>query len=239
MASRASDAWRDAIAREAFDGAEKHLAAKSAEAAGAVAAALPLAAARSGAGAAGRGHHAGSDRGRDQGRQGQLYTAMEIAVAEQYCQDLRGEISGHLGQGRALGRGACLLAHRAGVCLAHLQRRRRQHDGCRARAGLEARWLARTLCAGGRRPSTMPAEYVDPDGTFATHASLFSVIAYNTAAGEAAGRADRLRRPARSQMDGQAGEGASGLLRPDPHRHLRHGARPRLGATSRSSPSRR
>ena len=48
-------------------------------------------------------------------------------------------------------------------------------------------------------------------------------------AGEAARRAGRLHRPARPEMDGQAGEGASGLLRPDPDRHARHGARARLG----------
>ena len=57
-------------------------------------------------------------------------------------------------------------------------------------------------------------------------------------AGEEGRGAEELRRPARSEMEGQDRQGASGLQRHHHDRDLSDVARPRLGATSRSSRSR-
>ena len=84
-----------------------------------------------------------------------------------------------------------------------------------------------------------PEEYKDPDGQFAAYRAHLSVIAYNTKLVKPEdapkSHADLLR----PEVEGQAGEGASGLQR---HHHDRHpGAERRrwAGTISRSWASRR
>ena len=74
-----------------------------------------------------------------------------------------------------------------------------------------------------------PAEHKDADGTFASFRVTLSVIAYNTVTREARGRAQKLRRPARSEMGRQDHQGASGLFGHDPDRDAPDVARSRLG----------
>ena len=84
-----------------------------------------------------------------------------------------------------------------------------------------------------------PAEHKDPDGLFASFRVGLSVDRLQHQSGEGRGRAEELRRSARSEMVGQDRQGASGLQRHD------HDARPTrsraisAGSISRSSPSRR
>ena len=82
-----------------------------------------------------------------------------------------------------------------------------------------------------------PPEQKDPDGLFAGFRVGLSVIAYNTNLVKAAGRAEELRRSARSEMGRQDRQGASGLQRHHHDRDLPDDARARLGVSSRSSPS--
>ena len=187
-------------AREDFDGAARHLATQGAAGRGRGCGGFRPGATRAGAGPAGGGHHAGADRGRHQGRPGQPLHRHGDRHGRAVLQDLRGEISGHLGQGRALGGGAHLLAHRPGICLAHLQCRRRQHHGCRARAGLEARRPARCLPSGGRGPA-LRAGTSRPRRHLRHASGAVQRHRLQHPAGEAAGRPDRLRRPARAEMD--------------------------------------
>ena len=82
-----------------------------------------------------------------------------------------------------------------------------------------------------------PAEQKDPDGLFASFRVWLSVIGYNTNLVKAGGRAEELRRPARSEMGRQDRQGASRLQR---HHHDRDLSRWRAisaGNISRSSPS--
>ena len=167
-----------------------------------------------------------------------LYTAMEIAMAEQYSKIFEAKFPGisvrveRSGAERIFSRISQEYASRIfNVDLVNTT------DAAHALA-----WKPRAgsppICR-RTRPSTLLAGHIDPDGTFATLRILFSVIAYNTQLVKPqdapTGFVDLLD----PEMDGQAGEGASGLLRPDPHRHACHGARCSAGATSRSSPSRR
>ena len=56
-----------------------------------------------------------------------------------------------------------------------------------------------------------PADQVDPDGMYATACAWLEAIGYNTTLVRARGGAEELRRPARSQMARQDGQGASRL----------------------------
>ena len=82
--------------------------------------------------AAGRGDHAGADRGRQEGRQARLLHGHGPRVRPAAGQHVRGEIPGHLRARRALRRRAHLHPHRSGVLEQHQRRRRGQYRRCRA-----------------------------------------------------------------------------------------------------------
>ena len=63
-------------------------------------------------------------------------------------------------------------------------------------------------------------KYYDPDGLHVTTRVLISPLALQHQSGEEGGGTEELCRPARSEMGGQAGQGASGLQRHDHERDL-------------------
>jgi hypothetical protein len=79
-----------------------------------------------------------------------------------------------------------------------------------------------------------PAEHKDPDGLFTSFRVGLSVIGINTEMGEARRCAEKLRRPARSEMEGQDRQGASGLQRHDHDRDPAARARTRLGVPGKA-----
>ena len=83
-----------------------------------------------------------------------------------------------------------------------------------------------------------PADHKDADGLFASFRVGLERHRLQHRSGEAGGRAEELRRSARSEMEGQDRQGASELQRHHHDRDLPVGARPRLGRISRSSRSR-
>ena len=72
-------------------------------------------------------------------------------------------------------------------------------------------------------------DYYDPDGFEVVTRVLVSPFGYQHRSGEDGGRAEELRRPARSEMGRQDGQGASGLQRHHHERDLPDRARSRLG----------
>ena len=74
-----------------------------------------------------------------------------------------------------------------------------------------------------RRPTCkrFAAQYKDPEGYYATWRATLSRHGLQHQPREAEGGAEGLRRPARSEVEGQARQVASGLQRHEPHRHLR------------------
>ena len=76
---------------------------------------------------------------------------------------------------------------------------------------LEAQRLARALSARGGRASITTRNTTIPTGCAITTRVLVSPFGIQHQPGEAGGRAEELRRSARSEMEGQDGQGASGL----------------------------
>ena len=111
---------------------------KGSAALGLTAFASPLRAARAGAGV----DHAGADRGREQGSQGDPVFVDGSSGRREARQGVRGEISGHRGADRALRLGAAVPARRAGIRQQHPRRRRHQHLGRLALHPLEEERLA-------------------------------------------------------------------------------------------------
>ena len=91
----------------------------------------------------------------------------------------------------------------------------------------------------GRGRQEFPADQIDPDGTHATACAWLEAIGYNTRSGQARGRAEKLRRPARSEMAGQDRQGPSRLQRCHPDRDLRARRATSAGRISKSWRSRR
>ena len=158
------------------------------------------------------------------------YTSVDLPVAEKRRQGVRGEVSRHRGAGRALRRRARVPAHRPGIREQHPRRRRGQH-----------RRTPRTSSSGsataGSRPTcrrTSRKHYPGRAQGSRRHvrelrASALCVDRLQHQAGEARGRAEELRRPARSEMGRQDRQGASRLQRHHHDRDLPDRARPRLG----------
>ena len=179
--------------------------------------------------AAGERDHAGADRGGQEGRQGRLVHLGRPAAGRADRQRVRGEVSGRRGARRAHRRRARVPAHRPGICEQHLRGRRRQLVGRRAFHRVEARRLARALRAGGRGQALSAPSTRTRTACSRASASSSASIGYNTNLVKAAGRAEELRRPARSEMGRQDRQGASGLQRHHPDRDLPDRARHRLG----------
>ena len=168
------------------------------------------------------------------------YTSIDLPLAERIAQGLRGEISRASRCGSsAPAPSACSSASArntpaASIAVdvvnssdaAHFIVWKRQGILAPLRAGGRRQALSRR--AQGRRTACSPAS-----------ASTLCADRLQHQAGEGRGRAEELRRPARPEMGRQDRQGASGLQRHDPDRDLPDRARPRLGVSSRSSPSRR
>ena len=165
------------------------------------------------------------------------YTSVDLPLAEKVAKRVRGQVSGRRRAGRAHRRRARVPAHRPGICRAtstrstSSTRRTPRTSSCgSATAG------SRPTC---RRtwPSTIPPSTRTRTGCSRASASSLCVMGYNTDLVKARGRAEELRRPARSEVDRQDRQGASELQRHHPDRDLPDRARHRLGRISRSSPS--
>ena len=186
--------------------------------------------------AAGSGD-AGADRGGEEGRQGHLLHLDRSAGRGEAGQGIRGEISGDCGARRAHRRRARVPAHRPGIFQQHPRRRCRELVRCRAFHRLEARRHSGALRAGRGRKilsgrAQGPRRPVRELPRLAQHHRL------QHQSGEGGGRAEELCRSARSQMEGQDRQGASGLQRHHHDRDLPDAARSRLDASSSSLPSR-
>ena len=173
-----------------------------------------------------------------EGRQGRLVHLDRPAARREDRQGVRGEISRHRGARRAHRRRARVPAHRPGICQPHPCGRRGQLVGRRAFHRLEARRLARALRARGRGASTIRAEHKDPDGLFASFRVRLSLIGYNTnlvKAEDAPKSFADLLDPKWAGKIVKAHPGYSGTIMTATYQIV---ARPRLGLSSRSSPSR-
>ena len=84
-----------------------------------------------------------------------------------------------------------------------------------------------------------PPEHKDPDGLFASYRVYLCCMGYNTSLVKAEDAPQELRRPARSEMEGQDRQGASGLQRHHPDRDLPDRARHRLGLLREARPAER
>ncbi len=172
--------------------------------------------------------HAGADRGGQEGGQARLLHRHGPGVRGAAGQDVRGEVSRHRRARGALRRRARLHPHRPGIRQQHPRRRRGQHRGPGALHRLEAQRLARAVPAGGGREA-FRQELLRPGraARHDAHPGLADRLQHQP--GEEGGCAEELRRPARSEMGGQDGQGASGLQRHDHERDLPDRARSRLG----------
>ena len=167
------------------------------------------------------------DRRGEEGRPGHLLHLDRSAGRGEAGQGVRGEISGHRGARRAHRRGARVPAHRPGIFQQHPCRRCREFVRCRAFHRLEARRHSGALRAGGRREilsgrAQGPRRPVRELPRLAQHHRL------QHQPGEGGGRAEEFCRSARSQMEGQDRQGASGLQRHHHDRDLSDAARSRL-----------
>ena len=179
-------------------------------------------------GAAGRSDHAATDRGGEKRRQGGLvHLDRSFGLGEDRSL-LQGEIRRHRGAGRAHRRRAGVPAHRPGICQQRPRRRCRQFVRRRASAGMEAAGHPAALRARGRR-QTLQARAPRRRRHLCRLPRHAEPDRLQHQAGEGRGRAEKLQGPARSQMEGQDRQGASGLQRHHPDRDLRDGARHRLG----------
>ena len=142
--------------------------------------------------------HACADRGGQEGGQGCLLHRHGPHAGRAARPDLRGEVLRHGRAGGALRRRAHLHPHRPGILEQHPRRRRGQHVGPGALHRLEAQWLARAVPAGGRRPA-LREELLRPRRPARDHARAGVSVRLQHQPGEGGGRAEELRRPARSR----------------------------------------
>ena len=196
------------------------------------------AAARGGAGA-GRAITPALIEAAQEGRQGRLLHRDGSAGRREARQGVRGEISRHRGRGSS--------APAPSACSSASARKwRATSTPCDvvnsadavALHRLEAQGLARALSARGGRQA-FPDRLLRSGRALRHDARLALLARLQHQSGEGRGRAEELRRPARSEMDGQDGQGASGLQRHHHDRDLPDRARRSAGTISRSSPSRR
>ena len=159
-----------------------------------------------------RSDHAGADRGGEEGRQGRLLHGDGPAVRRTPRQGVRGEVSRHRGARRALRRRARVPAHRPGVCAATSTPSTWSTPPTSRivivwkRNGWLAPYLPEEVAQAFRQATT-----TIPDGLQRHDARAGLAARLQHQSGEDGGRAEELRRSARSEMDGQDGQGASGL----------------------------
>ena len=178
--------------------------------------------------AAGRIRDAGADRGGEERGQGHLLHLGRSAARREDRQGVRGEIFRHQRPRRAKRRRARVPADRPGIRQPHPRRRRGELVRRLAFHRLEARWAAAALRHRGRGEIlSARAPRRRRQLRELPHRALRHRLQHQP--GEGRGRAEELRRPARSEMEGQDRQGASGLQRHHHDLDVRDGARPRLG----------
>ena len=165
------------------------------------------------------------------------YTSIDVKVAEADREGVSRRISEHRDRGRALGLGARVPAHQPGVPVGHQERRRRQLVRRVAFPLLEAAEVARAARAARRAALSRRSSRIRK-ATTRPGARRCRVMGYNTKLVDGQGRADRLPRSARPEMERQARQVASRLQRHEPDRHLRDRQGCSAGITSRSCRSR-
>ena len=183
--------------------------------------------------------HAGADRGGQEGRQGRLVHVGRSAAGREGRQGVRGA-SIRASPCGSSARGAERVFQRIGQEYGeqHLRGRCRQLARTpRISSSGSATACWRPTCPRMWRSISRPSTRTPTACSRAT-ASILCVDRLQHRSGEGRGRAEELRRSARSEMDGQDRQGASGLQRHHPDRDLPDRARRRLGRISRSSPSR-
>ena len=141
------------------------------------------------------------------------YTVDRPAGGRADRQGLRGEVPRRRGAGRAHRRRARVPAHRPGIRQPIHRGRRGQLVRRRAFHRLEARRHPRALRAGGRRQALSRPSTRTRTALFASFRAGLKRRSATTPTGEGGRRAEELRRPARSEMDRQDRQGASGLQR--------------------------
>ena len=152
--------------------------------------------------------HAGADRGGEEGRKGPLLHLDRPAAGREDREIVRGRLSRHRRARRAHRRRARVPAHRPGICEPHLRRRRGQFVGRRPFHRVEAGRSAGAVRARGRRQALSRG----PQGSGRNVRELPRELERDRLQhqpGQARGGAEELRRPARSEMDGQDRQGAS------------------------------
>ena len=144
-----------------------------------------------------------------EGRQARLVCRHGPAGVRAGGARLRGEVFRHRGAHRAHRLGAAVRAAGAGVCQQHPRRSMsiNASDAC-AFHRLEAQRLARALRA-GRRGAVLSGRAPRRRRAVRDRARLCQRARLQHQSGEARGRAEELRGPARSEMEGQDREGAS------------------------------
>ena len=182
--------------------------------------------------------HARADRGGQEGRQGRLVHLGRPA----------GRREGRQGRSRRNIPGIAVRVERSGAervfqrigqeyCEQHPRGRRGQSsDAAHFIVWKRDGWLAPYVPEDVAKH--YPAEHKDPDGMFASFRAWLCVIGYNTNLVKPEDAPKSFADLLDPEMDGQDRQGASGLQRHDHDRDLPDVARSRLGAISRSSPSR-
>ena len=157
------------------------------------------------------------------------YTSVDLPLAEKIAKAFEARYPGVArARSSAPAPSACSSAS-ARSTEPHLRGRRGELLGRRAFHRLEARGLARAIRAGGRGEALSRRAQGCRRGCSRASASGSASIAYNTNLVKAGGGAEELRRSARSEMERQDGEGASGLQRHHHDRDVPAAARSRLG----------
>ena len=156
------------------------------------------------------------------------YTSVDLPLAEKVGKAFEAKYPGIAVRIERTGAERVFTAHRPGARQQHPRLRRGAVVGRRAFRGLEARRHPGALCArGGRQALSGRAQGPGRAVRQLPRLSLRDGAQHRS--GEGRGRAEELRRSARSEMGGQDRQGASGLQRHHPDRDLPDRARRRLG----------
>ena len=149
-----------------------------------------------------------------EGRHGRLLHRRSTSpLAERIAKAFEAKYPGIAGAGRAHRRRARVPAHRPGVRQPDPRGRRGELVRRRAFHRLEAPGHPRAVRAGGRRQVLRRRAQGRRTGMFASFRVGHERDRLQHQAGEGRRRAEELRRPARSEVDRQDGQGASGLQR--------------------------
>ena len=158
-----------------------------------------------------------------------FYTAMDLQFAEKLGKEFEAKYPRHRRARRALRRRARVHPHRPGVFEQRPCRRRGQHRRPVALHRLEAATAgSRPICPRRSRKHYDKA-LLRPRRLRGGDPRAGVAVRHQHRPGEDGGRAEELRRPARSEMGGQDGQGASGLQRHHHERDLPDRPRSRLG----------